>query len=201
MVYTVKVEPHPDDEKRYAAEQADRTDQLRIARRQADLSRWLNIISGIGGGIAFFALVALIINASLVHQQIKAAGRANEISKNASDLQNRPYVGIAGLNAVHFWINKSKKAQFGVVPTQNAEAIRFKVFIKNFGPVPGLNYFNTTKVFVGDEVIEKVQGSSNPTTIYPTESLDVVASFGPPHYKMVMGGEKRLAVEVMIEYD
>jgi hypothetical protein len=87
MVYSVRIQPHPDDEKRNADEQAYR-------KKQLDSATILNWISGAGAAIALLALVGLILNAWIIHQQLQVMVDSNKISRTANIVSQRAFVFI-----------------------------------------------------------------------------------------------------------
>jgi hypothetical protein len=199
MVYTVRIQSDPKDEKRYADEQKERTEQLDISREQTSSAKALNIISGIGGGIAFLALVALIYNAILVHRQWKAMLDANTISKTAADLAYRPYIGVDQIE-VRFYRGEADRT--GTInPTAQTTEMGITVQIKNFGPVPGTNCVSEWHVFVGDTEIPHTKVADRPATFFPGQLLSLGAILTPLGYKVVSRGEKPLTVSVKVSYD
>lgn len=121
MFYTVKIQPQPDDKKRYTEEKDYRQKQLNAAK-------WLNGISGGGAVIAFFALVALAVNAFMIHRQLSAAEDANKIARQAMETQTRPWVGIDG-------------DPFDMQVTESN--ITFKLNLRNYGQSPALGVSST----------------------------------------------------------
>src|ERR1700690_2818667 len=76
LIYTVKIQPHPEEENRYTEEKHSRQNQLNAAKH-------LNVISGVGAAIAFLALVALIWYACITHRQLGAMLESNTLSSQA----------------------------------------------------------------------------------------------------------------------
>lgn len=63
MIYTVRIQPAPDDAKKYADEHEHRINQL-------DAGKWLNIISAAGVVVAFLAVAAASVYASIAYRQL-----------------------------------------------------------------------------------------------------------------------------------
>lgn len=137
MVYTVKIEPHPDDKNRYTEEKQYRADQLDIMRQQVGLGWWLNVISGIGGGIAFLALLALCYNAYVVQQQRDTMERQLKVMVN----QDRP------------WVTIDNTGDKGIVPyaplsvDKGIANFPLRIALKNSGRSPA-------RVNIGAEVVD-----------------------------------------------
>ena len=85
MVYTVKVEPHPDDEKRYAKDETYKTEQIGTAKR-------LNVITGIGIGVAVLTLISLIVYACITYKQLRAMREANSLTYYSLTALQRAFV-------------------------------------------------------------------------------------------------------------
>ncbi len=187
MVYTVKIEPRPDQEKRDADDQEYR-------KKQLNLSWWLNLISGVGGGIAFLALLALVANAILIHQQ-------NKISEASSDLAYRPYVGTDGISLTYAWSDAKGATQVSVVRVPQAKVILFNANVKNFGPVPGTHYVGKWRVFLGGTELPANKVLDAPLTIFPSQTMHFEGRIGSPYYSSIISGETQLVIEITVEYD
>jgi len=85
MVYTVKIEPRPDQEKRDS-------DEREYRGKHFNLAWWLNVISGVGAGIAFLALIALVVNACIVHKQLVTMQGQRTDTFALSQRQLRAYI-------------------------------------------------------------------------------------------------------------
>jgi len=120
MVYTVKIEPRPDQEKRDSDEQEYRKDQL-------NLSRWLTVNSGINGGVAFLGLIGLIINACLIYRQLTTMVESNKISREAVETANQSYVTIGRKDGV--------VADF-VIPKDHRQNVEIVIYFQNSGHLP-----------------------------------------------------------------
>src|ERR1700682_3338235 len=76
MIYTVKIQPHPEEENRYTEERTYRKNQLNAAKH-------LNLIRAGGAVIAFLAFVALVWYACITHRQLGAMLNSNNLSNLA----------------------------------------------------------------------------------------------------------------------
>lgn len=187
MVYSARIEPSSEEKNRQAAEEQYRKRQLR-------LSRTLNVISGIGAGIAFMALLGVWYYACLTRQ-------ANVINKRADDLAYRPYVGAGGLFAKCGFKDMNGNTHLSQSLVKACTFLDFTAEIKNFGPVPATNYTARWRVFVGG--IER-RGSGipdKPTTLFPGEALYLTGQIGTNDYPSVISGEKNLICEITIQYE
>jgi hypothetical protein len=195
MVYTVRVEPEPDEKERYADERTYRGKQL-------DYAKWLNIISAVGGGIAFIALISLIANAFILQRQLTTMREANINAKAVNDLQYRPYIGVDEVSTMHLYKDSRGNWRDSQNPTPQTDRMVFRATMKNFGPVPGLNYKADWRVFVdGGELPGITDALSTPFKLFPTQSTHLQGAINPPTYKAIMDGERQLTIEVTMEYD
>ncbi len=182
----------PNDKQGHTEEQQYRKDQLDVMRDQVSKARVLNWISGIGAGIAILALIGLVITACLLSEQ-------NRISKTASDRAYRPYIGVNGIERVYG--NATRPMKVTQNPTPETTVMDFKVNMKNFGPVPGVNYTVDWKVSVGDEHKVSPTIPNRPTTVFPGQDVYVTGQIGLKDYPYVALGEKLLVIEITIKYD
>lgn len=180
MSYTVKIEPNPQDEKRYAEEREFRKEQIKMAKI-------LNWISGAGAFIAACALVGLLWYAS--------------ISKATYEAAERPYVGVNGF-AVNYSPDKiTDPKQVGPVPTSETTRVAFRAEIKNFGPVPGTEFQPDWKAFLnGVEIISRPKIPDYPSIIFPSESVYLSGEIFGKDYSAVQAGEKTLTIQILIKY-
>jgi hypothetical protein len=190
MVYTVRIEPHPDQKQRDADESAYRQTQITQARQ-------LNRVSSVGTGIAFLALIGLVVNAVIVHQQLSAARDANGISQTATDRAYRPYIGTDHIQTEALYTGSKAPPKFG----SNANNFRFEAVIKNFGPVPGTKYTGRWEVFLDGQKVQGHEIPDTPFTLFPGQTTYLEGSVGTENFKPTMGGVKTLVIQVTVEYD
>jgi hypothetical protein len=131
MVYTVRIEPHPDEEKKHAEEQEYRKKQLKAPKI-------LNWISGIGSGIALLALIALIWYASI------SQGQLNEMQTQRR-LSVRPFVGLdEGSEAI-------QTTELHIDETGNASLV-YIIRAKNYSNSPASNVWADANLVVADDL-------------------------------------------------
>jgi len=93
MIYTVKIQPHPEEENRYTEEKTYRQNQLNVAKR-------LNLITGVGGGIALLTLIALIAYACITYRQLETMKDSNTINREGVESVQRAFVYLSNLAAI-----------------------------------------------------------------------------------------------------
>jgi hypothetical protein len=192
-VYTVRVEPDPEEKGRY-------TDEQQYRKKQIDAAIWLNRISAIGAAIAFLALLALIWYANISQGQLDGIHESNRINKSSSDLAYRPYIGVSNIEVLFTPLNVKNFKQVSQVPTDETKALSFKVDIKNFGPVPGTD-FKDKMIFLVNGITVPGRGVPDSTfTMFPGQEVGIVGSIGTNDYPAVQHGDKVLEVETTVEY-
>jgi hypothetical protein len=183
VIYNIRIQKNPEDEKRDIEEQDYRNKQLNYAK-------WLNWISAGGAIIAFLALIGLGVNAIIIKLQWDAMRESNRINQTANEIAYRPYVGV---NAIILDLFPK--------PPKTANNFVFAPEIKNFGPVPAINYTADWKVFLDGHEIHGNKIPDNPMTIFPGQSTYLNGQIGTENYKSVMSEEKQLVIELTVEYD
>lgn len=124
-----------------------------------------------------------------------------KIAKDTFNAANRPYIGIDRIDMISS--KRGDDGKFYPVNQNNpsANAFEFRIFIKNFGPVPGTNYRGEWEAFVGGVANKGKDISFNPTTIFPGQTIYMSGQGSGSYYSDVMLGTKSLVIEVKLEYD
>jgi hypothetical protein len=120
-----------------------------------------------------------------------AAGR----SAAAVETANRPYVGVNGTNIVY--LGTGGRTAF---PTQETQAMRFLVAIKNFGPIPGTSVKSGWRVWVGGVARPQKGTPSKDGTFYPGKTVYMTGGIGGAEFSDVIGGREQLVLEVSVRY-
>jgi hypothetical protein len=77
----------------------------------------------------------------------------------------------------------------------------FRPEIKNFGPVPGVNFVSEFRVFI-DEVQEPTAKTPNPSsTLFPGQITGPTEKIGFSDYPGIVSGTKSLRFELAVQYD
>jgi len=126
---------------------------------------------------------------------------ANKISKTSSELAYRPYVGAEGAVAKYQWMDAHGELHVSDTRTKEANQLIVAAGIKNFGPVPGINFMPHWRLFLNGIEIEGQKGPDTPHTIFPGQSVSFLARLGTTDFPHIMDGTKILAVEITIIYD
>ncbi|HEV2387755.1 MAG TPA: hypothetical protein VGS20_10930 [Candidatus Acidoferrales bacterium] len=87
VVNPAKAQPNPYTQDRNSREQE-------YWNKQIQQAKGLNLISGMATGIAFLALIGLVCNAVLIHQQIGQMQQANAISAGTFAATERPWLSV-----------------------------------------------------------------------------------------------------------
>jgi hypothetical protein len=128
MVYTVRIQPNPEDVKRQADEDRYKQEQLNAAKS-------LNRISALGTAVAFLALLALAWYACLTSQQL-------EHSKQASRLDERAWVTVQSIPVP---AKITDAVAIGVTPN-------FRMFIENSGRTPAVETLVAGSIIVRENL-------------------------------------------------
>jgi hypothetical protein len=109
--------------------------------------------------------VLIFIYAALTFWQGCSTHRLVTISQDTFNAANRPYVGLNALRADYFWKDDKNIIQHSAIWTKEATWLQYEVEIKNFGPVPGTNFVNHSKMF-----LDRLEQPLIPTSERPTKS-------------------------------
>jgi hypothetical protein len=174
MVYTVKIQPDPDEEKR-------RTDEGEYRKKQICSARKLNVISGIGVGIAGLTLIALIIYACITYGQLGAmrySNTQNELAlANAKEqfrIDQRPYVWIPPQSPSE---NNPRQLEF-FIPAVNQpnQPVHVLVWYQNYGRSPAIITGFSVDAEIGQNAVQKLHRLSwlRFDSVLPPEKADTV---------------------------
>ncbi len=123
MLYTVRIEPDPEDKSRYADEKDYRKQQL-------DAAKSLNVISGVGGGIAFLGLIAVVWYACV------ASATLTQLQ-----VQQRPYVWLTTKSSPTYALDKD---------------LLWDVDWGNYGLTPALKVRGCTQIAWGSNILSLI---------------------------------------------
>ena len=140
MVYTVRIEPDPKQRNRD-------TDERNYRKKQVSAAKWLNGISGAAAVIAFLALIALAVNAWLIHCQLKAMLDLNGVTREAVESVQRAFV----------FYSPNGISQYGVIETngsRNTKGWVFYIPYKNAGNTPTRNLTDHVSVYHGPQITD-----------------------------------------------
>jgi hypothetical protein len=98
-------------------------------------------------------------------------------------------------------LDKGGHAVFGAGPVDEAIGMDFNAEVRNFGPVPGLNFKPEWRIFVNGVELANQHVPSTPTTLYPTQSVTFRGGFRQEKFRRIANGTDILEVEVTISYD
>jgi len=129
MVYTVKIQPDPNDETRHTEQSTHQKQQIQAIKRS-------NLISGIAAGIAGATLVSLIIYACITYGQLNEARKSNIISRESLTSVQRAFIGF-----VKFTEERSQGL--------GGHIWRISAMVENSGTtpaVPVINYVKTARL-------------------------------------------------------
>ena len=151
MIYTVKIQPHPEEENRYTEERTYRKNQLNAAKH-------LNLIRAGGAVIAFLAFVALVWYACITHRQLGAMLNSNNLSNlaliNAKEqfrISQRPYVWVMPSNTSE---NTAKQViTYSILPNQ---PVQVTLWYQNYGQSPAVITDFSADAEIGPNAVHKL---------------------------------------------
>jgi hypothetical protein len=118
---------------------------------------------------------------------------------HVSQRSSRPFVGIDGFSIGHGFKDKDGKMKT-VAPGPEATGMDFQVRIKNFGPLPAINFTGTWKMFLDGVQQPGIRLPQEPETLNPTEVIHLQAGIVEPHYHEIMSRSKVLTLNIAISY-
>lgn len=144
---------------------------------------------------------AMQLAAKTAQQSADIAERNLQVARDTFNAANRPYVGVNAVGVIHAGTHEVGEPVSSKIQTKETTNLNFEVETKNFGLVPGINYFHSWRMFV-DGVPQPGHGiPDRPKTIFPGQSLWLKGGVGSRDYPVIMSGEKMLVIEVTVEYD
>jgi hypothetical protein len=127
-----------------------------------------------------------------------------KVSQKTYEASERPYIGVE--NIPSGYVSKDKDGELKSVPKPEKDAFltqfQFSAQIKNFGPVPGRNCAAHARAFWNDkEVPSAKRFSDTPTTIFPTEVVNIPGHIENSSVDSLVRGTGILELEIAIDYD
>jgi hypothetical protein len=148
----------------------------------------------------FVGLGFLIAYTIFAGQQVSQMRRANKISRDTFNAANRPYVGPNTFTVQYGWTDAKGVSQHSHERRTEATRLIFDMQIKNFGPVPGTNYINSSRAFLGNKSMEAVIGNK-PLTFFPTQTFETQGKIDGEDFQAVMSGNKKFFIRFDVSYD
>jgi hypothetical protein len=140
------------------------------------------------------ASVLLLLTAGFTGWQVK-------IARDTYYASQRPFVGANGIQPIYISFDSDGTPKITNAPTEKTTRLSFRAEIRNFGPVPGMNFKSDWKVSLGGVVEKGDKIPDHPHTIFPGQSVFLTGSVGGNPYLSLMKGEKTLEIEIRDEYD
>lgn len=107
-------------------------------------------------------LLAVIYYAHVARGQLNAMIDLNKITRDSSNLEHRPYIGVSSVEAANLFVGPDGATMTSARPNKKTVALEFAVIIKNFGPIPGTNYSSHIRTFYGNSEIPKPKFQTRP---------------------------------------
>lgn len=152
--------------------------------------------------LELLVVIGLFVFICLSAWQSCLTTRLVALSQRTFDISQRPYIGVSNIS--RSFTRKLPNGQEIAVdsPDSDTHALNFTIEIKNFGPAPGVNYQGHWGVFVGGVEQKGLSSQPNsPFTLFPGESSYMTGQIGPDDYARVMNGNKKLIIQLIVQYD
>jgi hypothetical protein len=133
--------------------------------------------------------------ASHADDQVTALRRSADAAENA----NRPYIGISGIDVFFIKSNGDQTT----TPQPDSVAMRFKVGVKNFGPVPGTDTRISWRFWFGGRELhaDTLDMIQRPENLFPGKTILKTGESGGRDYIDMMNGSKKLVWELAEQYE
>lgn len=146
--------------------------------------------------VATLTLLAVIYYACIAHSQLTTMQYANALTV-------RPYIGQNDIVVRYISrdTGKGNAAANTTIPTSDTVGLGVIAEIKNFGPVPGIEFSATWRWFIDGNEKPSTSFASTPSTLFPGQITGLKGSMGGQDYKTVMSNGHTFIIQVTIRYD
>ena len=120
---------------------------------------------------------------------------------HVSQRSSRPFVGIDGFSIGHGFKDKDGKIITVASGSPEATALHIQANIRNFGPLPAINFACAWKIFLDGVEQPEIGISHSPETLNPTGVVNLTAGIPDPRYREIMNHSKVLTLNIAISYD
>jgi hypothetical protein len=157
--------------------------------------------------MAALVCVATIANSVLGRFQLESMNRAyGEMAKQTKTAQDtfsavdRPYLGVNGITVRFARRDKSGNIIWEERLSKDDVAFSFTIEIKNFGSVPGEDFWNDSDAVIGGKKIGAQFDAATTGEVFPGQSVFFPGHAGPPYYADIMTKKSILDVRVHFRY-
>lgn len=153
--------------------------------------------------VSWLTLSAVIVYAGLTFWQgcsTKKTADATIKLVQISERSSRPFAGLNGFDITHGFRDKEGKMRSGN-PSPESTDMMFRANIKNFGPLPAMNFTGAWKVFLSGIRQPGIGDLQQPAILNPTEEVHLEARVTEVHYREIMSRSKVLTLNITITYD
>jgi hypothetical protein len=138
----------------------------------------------------FFVAIVACLTAwqdYLTHEEVQVSQRGS-----------RPFVGAAEFEFLYYGTADSPAVPF---PTPQTVKMKVKKFIKNYGPLPALNFASDWRAYVDGVEKGRTGGTQFPETLNPSEGRHMDFPFGVDDTRAILDGKKTLTFSWRYSYD
>jgi hypothetical protein len=150
--------------------------------------------------VDWLTLAAVIIYAGLTGWQGCMTHSLVSTAQKTYQASSRPYVGIDG-DSLAFYRSVEGKARFQPNGRdKDSVAMKVEVDIKNFGTTPALDFDGGWDVRISGKSLKFTKIATAPTTVFPTQKVNLAAIIQNPQYQLVIDGTATLQFDVWFSY-
>lgn len=113
---------------------------------------------------------------------------------------SRPFVGISGIGISYASQDAKGTLHPRPIATPDSIAMAIDVTVKNFGPLPALDFWAARSLFLDGVVMPGIDLHHIKTTLNPTDTIHLTAQFRGPIYQDIRRG-KVLTLKVELSYN
>lgn len=147
-------------------------------------------------------LLAIVVYAGITFWQGCLTRKVVEVAQETYESSQRPYIGVNVINRNFvYWDDKGiRHASSALI--KEATNMDFTAEMKNFGPVPGANFYPAWKVLWNDVALKGIDRiPDTPTTLYPSQTAVLYAQLSREEFASLMDGTGRLELQITVAYD
>lgn len=151
--------------------------------------------------INLFTLIAVIVYASLTCWLACLTKNIADVTKRAFETSQRPFIGVDSVSATLYKLAEKGERIRVARSIQEAGGMEVRAVIKNFGPIPGINFVGTWKLFFNGAEQSTHRVSDTPHTLYPGQPTMLVGEITGEQLKGLLNGTAVLEIEITTKYE
>jgi hypothetical protein len=114
---------------------------------------------------------------------------------------SRPFVGVDSFLVSFHWQDEKGTYQTSANRVPQATRMDFSAAIKNFGPMPAMNFNTDFHMFVDGNQVPETRFEQQSETLFQSQIVHLYGGFQGSAYQEIMQGSRILAVNLQTSYD